>query len=160
MIEREFPPFYPFRYFIDVYIFLDRILYSGSVWLKDIESRHKLDLWEMIVLILRVLLERSQEYLVAVLLSTFQLSRMNQGLLSLPYLLFKNWEESKPNKGLKDLIKRKMINIKIQIRSNIHNMLPSHEIAMLLEMTCLDSTKFFVTSLLTYLRHSANHDWL
>ena len=54
-------------------------------------------------------------------------------------------------KGLRDIIKRKMVNIKAQIRSSIHNRLGSHETTMLLDDSCLDSTCSFVTRLLSYI---------
>ena len=70
---------------------------------------------------------------------------------SLPSLpIFKTWEDSKSKKSLKDLIKRKMVNMKAQVRSNIQNRLGNHETTMLIAMTCLDSTVSFITNLPTY----------
>ena len=45
-VTNELPPTLPFGCFMDVYIFLDRILQSRNGGIKDIESRHKMSLSE------------------------------------------------------------------------------------------------------------------
>ena len=76
-------------------------------------------------------------------------------LQSLP--TFKGWEDPKSKKGLRNIIKRKMINIKTQIRTNIQNCLGSHETVMMMTITCLDSTVTFITSLLYFITDT-HHD--
>jgi len=71
---------------------------------------------------------------------------------SLPALpAYKSWEESRSKKGLRYIIKRKMIKIKAQVRFNIQNSHRSHETTMLLAVTCLYSTCSFMTSLISYI---------
>ena len=70
---------------------------------------------------------------------------------SLPFLpTFKTWNDSQYKKGLKDLIKREMVNTRANVRSNIQNRLGNHETIILVIMTCLDSIVSFLTSLLAY----------
>ena len=105
----------------------------------------------MIVSTLRVLLESSQEFFtinVNLNLSTIK----NESRSSLPYLpTFKTWEDYKSKSELMDLLRRKMLNIRDQIRSNIQNRLSNHETEILVVMTCLNRTVSFVTNLLTYI---------
>ena len=149
MIEKDLPPSYPFGCFIDVYSFFNRTLQTGTGGLKDIESRHKLSLssddstnLESFTRELPRVFGRS----VTLNLSTIKGASRS----SLPFLpTFKTWEDSKSKKGLKDLIKRKMVNIRDQVRSNIQNRLGNHDTVMLVAINYLDSTSSFITSLLT-----------
>ena len=87
--------------------------------MKDIESRHKLSLYRDN----SVHLERFPRDLLRIFGSGVTLNMSNikgSSKSCLPGLpTFKSWEDTQPKKGMRDLIKRKMINIKSQIRSNI-----------------------------------------
>lgn len=137
---------------------MDSILQTGGGRLEDIESRHKLSLSGDNSANLESFtreLPRVFGSSVTLNLSTIK----GASRLSLPSLpTFKTWEDSKFKKGLRELIKIKMVNIKAQVRSNIQNRLGNHETAMLVAMTCLDSTVSFITRLLTYV--SGTHQTL
>ena len=71
---------------------------------------------------------------------------------SLPVLLtYKSWEEPKSKKVLRDIVKRKMVNIKARIRTNISNWLNSYDMKIMSTITCLDITVSFVTARLTFI---------
>ena len=60
---------------------------------------------------------------------------------SLPALpTYKTWGDTRSKKGLRDITKRKMSNIKAQIKTNIFSRLRFYETGMLLFVTCLDAT--------------------
>ena len=64
---------------------------------------------------------------------------------------FKSWKFYKSKKSLRDIAKRKMVNIKAQIRSNIQNHLGNYETATMIAIICLDSTSSFVTTILSFI---------
>ena len=64
---------------------------------------------------------------------------------------YKSWGDSRSKKGCIDIIKRNMVNIKAQFRSNIQNRLGYHDTSVLLAVTCLDSACYFVTGMISYI---------
>ena len=74
---------------------------------------------------------------------------IRSSLSSLP--IYKTWEDSRSKKSLRDITKRKVSNIKAQIKKNIFSRLCSYETGMLLFVTCLDATVYFVTTLLNFI---------
>jgi len=95
------------------------MLHTGSGGLKDIDSSHKLSISGDDSTNLEIFTRELPRFFgssVTLSLSTIK-GALRSALPSLP--TFKTWEDSKFKKGLKDLIKRKMVNIKAQIRANI-----------------------------------------
>ena len=131
------PPSYPSGRFVYIYSFLDRVLQSeNGGGPKHIESRYDSTNLESFTRELPNVFDGS----VTLNMSTVKVSTRSF-LPALP--TYKSWEDSRSKKGLRHITKRKMINIKAQVRS--------HETAILLAVSCLDSTCSFVTSLLSYI---------
>jgi len=151
-LKQKLPPHSPFDCSMDTYSFLDMVLQNGNGnGLKDIESRHKLSLSGDDSTNLESFTREMPKVFggsVTIKMATIKGS-MRSTLPDLP--TFKSWEDSKSKKDLRDIVKRKMVNIEAQMRANTQSRLASHETTMLVAVAFLDGTVSFVTTLLTFI---------
>ena len=152
------PPSLPVGCFVDVYSFLDRILqFIGG--LKDIEINHKLGLAGDDSLNLSSFTRECPRFFgQAVTASSGSIKTVasKSSLLALPTAA--HWEDPKTRRELKEVLRRKMVNVNKQVLKNINSKLSSYPAAKALATSCLDATYSFVTSLMTYI--SETHDVL